>query len=90
MLQPMTDLIAEGGLSSINPRKRGASHLRRVRRRLGGRHGCPLERQPARHALAGDRGGVGSGGWAEAARQIRRWAPYEAYASKNRGKPWKL
>jgi len=29
---------------------------------------------------------VGSGGCAEAARQIRRWAPYEAYASKNRGK----
>jgi hypothetical protein len=45
---------------------------------------------PFWHALAGDGCGVGSGGWAEAARQIRRWAPYEAYASKNRGTPWRL
>jgi hypothetical protein len=37
--------------------------LRRVRRRLGRRHGRPLERQPARHALAGEGCDVRSVGW---------------------------
>ena len=53
-------------------RQRGARRglravLRRVRRRLGRRHGRPLERQPARHALAGGRCGVLGWRWRGAA-----------------------